>query len=359
MPPRRTRTASLPGLFEAGWAALFLALGTLLLGETPPAAPPAGGPYQRLVEAYMAGQWDAAAGMLAAGNRELQAVPASEQPKVTYIRQSLAECRPDAWWARCMAREKFVFTPHIWGHEMPATFDPAATNPVRLQFSRGKVQVTLMWPATMGENQVAKGRGFLPEDLTHLNVWNTLGMAEAWARIPLKAQTNLPAAAQVQLAQYMDFRSHLTGVYYGTPKARRWGLWLCMAMYVGENVGNAGRSAREAIAVVFMSEVAANPTRYPSIPLPKKLPDVDTEEKLAWELRLWIEKHGWTLVEDKLIRDAMAACAKANGMPAYQKGQVTLANGLIIDLDPAKDTPLRQQRDSWFQAKLAAAAQGK
>jgi len=319
--------------------------------------PKASEAYQRLLDAYLEGRWDAAAGMLAASNHELLALPVSEQPKVAYIRQSMTECRP-AWWSRCKTTsESFVFTPNVWGHAMPATFEPAAKSPVQLHFSRGKVLVSLMWPPTMAENPVAKGRGFVPEDLVHLNVWTTLGMAEASIGIPLQAQTNLTPAAKTLLDQYLDFRSNLTGVYYATPKARRWGLWLCMAMYVGENAGVPVRSAREAIAVAFMSEVVANPSRYPSIPLPKKLPDVDTEEKLAWELRLWIEKHGWTLVEDKLLRDAMAACAKANGSKAHQKGQITLANGLIIDLDPAKDQPLRRQRDQWFKSKLDAAVQ--
>ncbi len=308
------------------------------------------------MDAYLEGNWDAAAGVLAASNRELMALPVSEQPKVAYIRQSMTECRP-AWWARCKTGESFVFTPKVWGNAVPATFEPAAKNPVQLHFSRGKVLVTLMWPATMAENAVAKARGFLPADLFHLNVWTTLGMAEASVGIPLQAQTNLTPAAQVLLGQYLDFRSNLTGVYYATPKARRWGLWLCLVMYVGENAGVQVRSAREAIAVAFMSEVVANPTRYPSIPLPKKLPDVDTEEKLAWELRLWIEKHGWTLVEDKLLRDVMAACEKSNGRQALQKGQITLANGLVIDLDPAKDQPLRRQRDQWFKSKLDAAVQ--
>ena len=181
-------------------------------------------------------------------------------------------------------------------------------------------------------------------------------MTEAWSAIPLEAQTNLKEDAQIRLMRYLDFRSNVTAVYYATPHARRWGLWLCMAMYVGENAGNPVRSAREAIAVMFMSEVVANPAKYPSFQLPKTLPAENTEEKLAWELRLWIEKHGPTLVEDKFLRDATAAFAKANGRQAHLRDQITLANGLVVALDPEKDKLLRPKRDVWFKAKLDAAA---
>ena len=340
--------------YRAVWLLIFLTAGTVVLAQTPPVVPTPGEPFQRLLDAYMGGRWDEVEGMFAAPGRELQAIPQSEQPKVNYMRQTFSECRPE-WWKRSKAGEKFAFSPNVWGRAVPATFDPAAKGPIQWSISRGQLFWTVMWPGEVMDNPVAARRGFSKDDLFHLSVWSTLGTAEAWSAIPLEAQTNLKEDAQMLLMRYLDFRSNITAVYYATPHARRWGLWLCLAMYVGENAGNPLRSAREAIAVMFMSEVVANPAKYPSIQLPKTLPPGDVEEKLAWELRLWIEKHGWTLVEDKYLRDTFAAFAKVNARQAHLKGQITLANGLIVALDPEKDKLLRVKRDLWFKSKLDAA----
>ena len=331
---------------------IYLAAASVLLAQATPVLP--ADPLQRLVDAYLAGRWDEVEVMLKGAATEWRNIPSSDQAKVNYIRQSLSECRPD-WWKRCAAGEKFSFTPTVWDRAVPLTFDPAAKQSVGWNLVHGKLAWTITWPSAVKDNPVAIGRGFTKEDLHHLNAWSALGSVEAWSAIPLEAQTNLTADARMLLMRYLDFRSNVTDVYYATPQARRWGLWICLAMYVGENAGNPIRSAREAVAVMFMSEVAANPTRYPSIQLPKTLPAEAVEEKLAGELRLWIEKHGWTLGEDKFLRDATATFAKANGRSAHLRGQVTLANGLVVALDPEKDKLLRPKRDLWLKSKLDAA----
>ena len=339
---------------RAGWFLIFLAFGTAIAAQTPPVAPTPGDSFHHLLDAYLDGKWDEVEGMFTGSGRELQAIPLSEQPKVNYMRQTLAECRPE-WWKRCKAAERFAFAPNVWGRAVKATFDPAAKSSVQLSLSRGQLALTLTWPTADMDNHAAAQRGFSKGDLACLSVWSTLGMAEAWSAIPLEAQNNLKADARVLLQQYLDFRSNVTDVYYGTPKARRWGLWLCLVMYVGENATNPVRTAREAVAAMFMSEVVANPTKYPSIQLPKGLPVEGLEEKLAWELRLRIEKHGWTLAEDKCLRAAIAAFALVNGRQAHLRGQVTLANGLVVALDPEKDKLLRPKRDLWFKTKMDSA----
>lgn len=333
---------------------IFLAMGTVVLAQAPPPAPPPGGPLQHLLGGYLEGRWDEVEGLFAGPGREIQAIPVSEKPKVDYMRQSLAEGRPP-WWKKSKAGEKFAFTPSVWGHAVTFTFDPKATFPVQSSLLHGQLYLTVNWPTTDMDNAAPAERGFSKGDVSCVNVWSALGTAEAWSGIPLEAQTNLKQDATTLMQQYLDFRSNLTAVYYATPKARRLALWLCLVMYVGENAGNPVRTAREAVAAMFMDEVAAHPAKYPSIQLPKTLPAGDVEEKLAVELRNWVEKHGWTLAEDKFLRDAVADCAKANGRPAHLKGQITLANGLAVALDPEKDKLLHPKRDLWLKSKLDAA----
>ena len=343
----------MPG-YRAGWLLIFLALGTVVLAQTPSLTPSPGEPFQRLLDAYVGGKWDEVEGMFAASGRELQAIPLSQQPKVNYMRQSLSECRPE-WWKRCKAGEKFAFAPNVWGRAVPTTFDPAAKSPVQWSLFRGQLSWTVAWPTKDMDSHAPAERGFSKGDVACLNVWSTLGRAEAWSAIPLEEQTNLKEDASILLMRYLDFRSTVSDVYYGTPPVRRCGLWLSLTMYVGENAASPVRSAREAVAAMFMSEVLAHPAKYPSIQLPKALPAGDVEEKLAWELMQWIGKHGWTLEEDKYLRDTFAAFAKVNARQAHLRGQVTLANGLFVALDPEKDKLLRAKRGLWFKSKLDAA----
>jgi hypothetical protein len=341
--------------YSACWLMIFLALGSAVFAQTPTVAPASGEPYHRLLDAYMGGKWDEVERMFSGSGRELQAIPVSERPKVNYMRESLAEGRPP-WWRRSKAGEKFEFAPNVWGRVVNFTFDPGAKFPVQSSLVRGQLALTVSWPTSDMDNPAAAERGFSKGDAASFGVWSALGMAEAWSGIPVEAQSNLKEDARVLMQQYLEFRSNLTEVYYASPSARRLGLWLCLVMYVGENAGNPVRTAREAVAAMFMSEVAAHPMRYPSIQLPRALPAEGIEEKLAGALRLWIEKHGWTLAEDKFLRDSIADFAKVNGRQAHLKGQVALANGLLIALDPEKDKLLRPKRELWFKSKLDAAA---
>jgi hypothetical protein len=329
---------------------IFLALAIGAHAQTPPPVDP----YQRLVDSYLDGKWDEVEDTFAAPSRELQAVAPAHQVELAYIRRTLSEGRP-AWWKRCKAGEKFAFTQNVWARPLRAAFDPSGKASIQSSYTGGTASLTLTWPAADMDNPAHAEHGFSKGDLTDLTLWTTLGMAEAWSEIPLQSQANLKEDKKLLLQQYFDFRGDVAGVYYGTPKARRWGLWLFMAMYMDKYAKMPVRTSREAVAVMFMTEIVANPARYPSIKLPATLPPEGAEEKLAMDLRGWIEKHGWTLAEDKSIRDAIGVLATTSTRQVNQIGDVALANGLVFAFDPEKDKAFRQKRDAWFKTKLDAA----
>ena len=333
-------------------AALFVlfAFAVATRAQTPPPVDS----YQRLADSYLDGKWDEVEDMFATPGRELQAVAPAHQAELAYIRRALSEGRP-AWWKRCKAGEKLAFIQTVWGRPLRATYDPNGKASIQSSYTRNSASLTLTWPAADMDNPAHAEHGFSKGDLTALTVWTTLGMAEAFGAVPLQSQANLKEDKKLLLQQYFDFRGDVAGVYYGTPRARRWGLWLYMAMYMEKYAKMPIRTSREAVAVSFMSEVVANPARYPSIKLPASLPAEGAEETLAADLRGWIEKHGWTVAEDKSIRDAIAALATTNTRQVNQIGDVTLPNGLLFAFDPEKDKAFRQKRDVWFKTKLDAA----
>ena len=130
------------------------------------------------------------------------------------------------------------------------------------------------------------------------------------------------------------------------PRARRWGLWLDLASW--EKKYEQMRD-RRTVGAMFVAEVVGHAGRYPSIRLPDTLPDQGAEEKLAGELKSWIERHGLTLAEDQSLRDALKAFAAANTVKVRQTGAVTLSNGLTIAFDPETDKKEAEERDAWAE----------
>lgn len=69
--------------------------------------------------------------------------------------------------------------------------------------------------------------------------------------------------------------------------------------------------------------------------MPKTRAADGAEEKLAEHFRGRPEKQGWSVAEDRALREAIKAFAAANDASVYQTGKVTLANRLAISLEPA------------------------
>ena len=154
--------------------------------------------------------------------------------------------------------------------------------------------------------------------------------------------------------RYQDFRSDVTGLYYATPKARRWGEYLYLLGWKDMYAKMPTINARKANGAMFLVEVLTDASKYPSLSPPKEIPAEKTEEKLAEYYRDWIETHGWTVAEDIALRKAIAKFALANESDLVRSQQmVMLPNKLRISLDPEEDDKkLRPMRDAWLKAHL-------
>ena len=112
--------------------------------------------------------------------------------------------------------------------------------------------------------------------------------------------------------------------------------------------------SRKAIGAMFFVEVLGNLAKYPSLPLPQLLDVIGAEETLARHYRHIIDRQGWTLTEDRLLRETLKKLAVANDASVYQTERVTLANKLAVSVDPAADGPLREKRDTWLKERFDA-----
>lgn len=317
-----------------------------------PAAAASGSLYDQLADEYLKGNWESLEKQLSPKNKEIEKIAGPQKQDIKYMRDVLAESRP-AWWRQCKEKQEFNFRPAVWGRSIRASFDPEAKSNINITSNNGASSAALNWNASDMDNTAEAEHGFSKGDLCDLSVWSVIGSADAWISVPIQLQLNMKDAQKLQLQRFIDFNGNLAGAYYGTPMARRWGLWLFCAAYLDKYSAMTIVNSRKAVGSMFLAEVVAHRAKYPSITLPEALPDEKIEENLCIALKNHIEKHPWTLAEDKNLREQIKAFELLNQRELIQTGKVKLPNGLFVALDPAADEAYQSGRDAWLKRMFA------
>jgi hypothetical protein len=316
-------------------------------------APASVDPHATLISAYLDGKWEDAEQMLK--SKDLAGiVDPKQKADVAYVRQTLAESRPP-WWKTCKAGNHVTFKPVVWGRTIDAVYEPGAKPNMKLRVSNLSTIVTLTWPAAEMDDPTPYEHGFTKGDTCNLNVWASLGAADAYSIVPISAQAQMDESGKLLVGLFGAFRGNLTGAYFGTPQARRWCVWLDLGA-VGDTSDKAKEAwPRRAVASAFLAEVLSHKDKYPSIKLPDLPADGATEAKLAAGLKPWVEKHAWTFAEDRALRDTFKALSVANSKDVWRTGLVKLANGQTVALDGEKDSEFQAKRDAWVSGAVEKA----
>jgi len=324
-------------------------VGAALCAADPPTTAPT---YDNLVSEYMAGSWDELASDLKASYGQPNTLTAAQKTDVRYINQTLAECRP-AWWKACKAGKRTQVRASIFGLPVSGLYDPEQKQGMNVRFSEHTQQVAFGWAADDMDNPAPAQHGFSKGELGAGGIWSTLGMTASYIPLPFQSLINLTEADRIKLTCKLDFRGNLAAAYYGNPRTRQWWFFLALDYYKPEYQRSPIVMSRRALAAMFVAELAAHSAQYPSIELPPGLGSDDIEQKLVAAVHDRIETHGWTLAEDKLIREATRAFALANASVMRTGGPVKLGNGLLVSLEIADDPPLQLKRDQWLEQQLA------
>ena len=223
--------------------------------------------YAQISQAYLDGNWDELEKVLGDSSKEIEALSSAQQADAAYVRGVLAQCQT-AWWNQCKKGKKVEIRPVVWGHTLKLWFDPAGKDAVEMK-SVGAVKVlSVTWPVADMDNPEHAEHGYSKGDLCNLGAWNTIGIAMVWSQISAQALANRSGDDKLRLDRYQEFRGHLAGLYYGTPKARRWGLFLYLLSWMDKYSQMPTVGSRKAAGAMFLAEILANPAKYPSIPLP-------------------------------------------------------------------------------------------
>ena len=173
------------------------------------------------------------------------------------------------------------------------------------------------------------------------------------AQVSLQSMTNLNEKDRSGMLYYQCFRNDLTSACYTMPSGRRFAEFIYLMTWK-EHYTKEDAYVRKALAAMFLVEVLTDPSKYPTLPVPKNAPAENTEEALAGQYSASIQKHDWTVAEDLALRKALKEFGAANNDAALlrTKHLVTLPNKLKVSLDPAGDEPLRPQRDAWLKKQV-------
>ncbi len=306
--------------------------------------------YSRISDNYLQGKWDDLDKDLQSPASELSALTAQQKSDVDYIRQVLAECRP-AWWTECKAGKKTQIRPILWSTRLNVMYDPN-TNNVNFAGFGPTTLLTVGWKPDEVDNTAHAEHGFSKGELQTMSIWGGLGMGQAWVAATSATMSN-DEKTRVHLSRYLAFRNNVSNVYYGTPRSRRWSFWLYLAAYMDKYAKMPEVECRKVIGSMLLAEVLANPARYPSFKLPAKMPTEKFDARLADHYRQFVEKHSWTVAEDKALREAFKAFAIANEKDVFKSCKVQLPNGQIHSLESTEDdAPLRVKREAWIKAQL-------
>ena len=283
--------------------------------------------YNQLIDQYMQSKWDELETALAAQAKTLSGYPPPQQSDLDYLRQTFAECRP-AWWATCKADKKGALRVTAWDRTLNLAYDPSIKGNLEMQSTGNNVKITVAFKDM--DDPAPAEHGFSKGELSSLGTWMTIGKAQF-----LLNTAALYTAEKAGLTLCLDLQGDLTGLYYGMPRARRWGLYLFSIVYLEKYAKLPVAGSRRCAAQMLVTEVLRNPAQYPSIKLPP-LPAEKYEENLALELAKWIEKHAWTFAEDRALRAALKNFVASN-QKAGMATRRTLPNGLLFDMNADAD----------------------
>ena len=318
---------------------------------TAAATEPASPLYTEFMTQYMNGDWAALDAGLKDKGAQISGLTKDEQADIKDIQRSLKEGRPD-WWAAAKTGVKANISVVIWGHKVTVAFDPAVRWGVSVKMVKGAQVLSAGWLNSDMDSKESAGiqiggkpLSFTKGDLVHLTAWANLANVESQAQMP-------PTTDEIARDRYLELRGKLTGMVFGSPPARRYGLWLCLKSFTEENPKPAIRMAQRAIGELFIGEVLEHPENYPSVELPKKVPGEKSEEVLGLALADWVATHPFTYAGDNALKAALRPFAVANGKKVYTTGVVTLPNKLTMPLDPRKDGTSLLERNAWINSAL-------
>ena len=322
--------------------------------------------YDQLLEAYLKNDFPAIDTQLKSVTAQLFKLNADQKANVEYIRKASADERPK-WWDKTKSSASISFQSAIWGKPLMTNYVPAddlgMQQPVEVR--DGKLVTIVAWRPTNVDNPraadgaLAKTLGVTKGDLGEVVVWHELGHLFITSQISADAAYELYTKYEVLYGHLQEFFADMTAVYHCTPHARRVALVLRLDSldppYGKYREIEPHTRAGNAIGAMFLAEVLTDPSKWPNVHLPPKVPESEVELKTI----VYMYEHftsTWTFGEDKAMREWAIKTVKTQGDLIFRsKGMIPLPEKNTFSLMEAQDRDFQKKRDAWVTEKLKKA----
>lgn len=351
--------------------------GALPARQLPPATPSQASPedkqraeqlYNQLVDAYLHGKWAELAEAQRALSKAKGFLSAQQREEVTYVRQAAAKCRP-AWWQACKSTRKTVFTPTIWNRAVPVPYEPGDKTSFQFGVKGRRVVFSVSWnPSDVESDAPASDEalarhGCTKGDQTEVNIWRLLTHNRLLAAMPPASVIEIYSRQSEQrlaFEHFKEFRAKVEILKNCSPSARRMEMVMILAGFTNRESDNVDARTRRALGHMFLAEVLADPSKWPSVRLPNRGPQKDLLRSIAMSIKTKINaKNTWTIAEDRALREAAERFCRANGQNVLQTGKVVLPNRKTFMLMAQADRPFRAERIAWLRERLEATIGGR
>ncbi len=318
--------------------------------------------YEAAVTAYMDGAWSELPDALREALRCRTRMTPKQRADLAYVRSMLPGFRP-AWWKSCKSTSSERIRARIWNRNIVASYVPADAPGMNAQVRPGgRMAITVSWnPSLVDSTTPQGGRLANRHDLTRgdigeVIVWRQLGYSYMAASLPGKTLLSLYNENQHLYQHLQMFFANLTSMYHCSPKARR----TAMLLYAGtltrpDSASEAYVRSVRALASLMTAVVLAEPKAWPSVKLPMTVPGKQTEKRVGTALLNDVDP-GWTLAEDRALREVLMAFFRTNAQGAFRsRGRLILPNRHVFMLMEPDDREHQAKRDAWVKARLTDA----
>jgi len=315
--------------------------------------------YEKVVDQYMQSHLAELDALLKETRAHDAEMSADQRNDIAYIRKAAADYRP-AWWKNTLSSKNITFTATIWGKSFKANFMPSESlgGEMSAPDDSGRVLTVVTWqPHLVNSIKPLEGEREEAHKLRECDegeaiVWHELGHNYVTQTLPPDQVKKLYTDYRLLFSALQEFYADMTALYHCSPQGRKAVLMVRAPGLDWNEVNDPHCRAANAIGAWILSQVLAEPAKWPSFRLPAKMPKDDVERRVI----LFMYRHldtGYSLEEDRNFRETVATFIHTKGANVLKKkGTVTLNNNLDFKLMTAEDRELQVKRDAWVAAEL-------
>ncbi|MDX1565354.1 MAG: hypothetical protein R3236_08120, partial [Phycisphaeraceae bacterium] len=355
-------------LRNIAFAALIFAVSGF--AQTSQSAKSEAGFWEKIERAYMTNDYEGFEELYKKRFKHARTLGRTKMRAVTQMNSNIRDFRPK-WWKFTYSSTNVSFPVKLWGRVFKANYAPSdhlGVQPIRIRtYPKKELLVFVSWrPQLVTSDKraigyLAKKHGFMERDLGEVIVWHELGHNFITLNLTVDGAIKLYTQQRELFGTLQEMYADMSAIYHASPRARRVAMMFRLRELGTYDPQEIHTRAAHAIGALILHEFLKDPTKWPSLHLPPKVPEENIELNTIRYIYETIEP-SWTYEEDEALRSLIKKWMGSQSKKIYfKKGEFELPSGLKMNvMSPTDNAPsdnLQKKRDAWVKNKLEGAIQ--